>query len=155
MPIKRGLLFGVVLLLANGVWASGPDSGVKLLGRIEALPPAPWLGRWTVAGRTVNVSTGTKLEFEAGSLVAGTCVEVRGQNAANNLIDAGKIETLPASRCEPKPLRSEIEIFGSIQQLPASGLVGDWRIGSTIVHVTAGTEIDQNGVETHEHLPPY
>ena len=45
MPIKRGLLFGVVLLLASSLWASGPDSGVKLLGKIEALPPAPWIGR--------------------------------------------------------------------------------------------------------------
>jgi hypothetical protein len=38
----------------------------------------------------------------------------------------------------------EAELHGVVESLPASGLVGDWTVSGTIVHVTDGTEIDQD-----------
>lgn len=35
------------------------------------------------------------------------------------------------------------EVKGTIQSLPASGLVGDWRVANRTIHVTASTRIDQ------------
>ena len=134
--------FASFVLAVSAMSASGSDSGVKVVGRIEALPSGTSLGQWTVAAQTVVVTNNTKLDFEAGLLVSGTCVEVRGQSS-NNSIQAGSIESVPADRCVSKS--SKVQIFGSIQQLPASGRVGDWKVGDTTVHVAAQTEIEQNG----------
>lgn len=35
------------------------------------------------------------------------------------------------------------EFFGSVETLPAGGLVGDWTVAGKIVHVSASTEIEQ------------
>ena len=98
---------------------------MKLVGRIESLPPDASAGQWMAAAQTVVATNNTKLDFEAGLLVTGTCVEVRGQSS-NNSIQASSIESVPADRCVSKS--SQVEIFGSIQQLPVSGRVGDWRV---------------------------
>ena len=34
-------------------------------------------------------------------------------------------------------------MFGTVQQLPAGGLVGEWTVGDHVVHVSAGTTIMQ------------
>lgn len=34
---------------------------------------------------------------------------------------------------------------GVVESLPASGLIGDWTVSGTVVHVTAATEIDEEG----------
>ncbi len=38
---------------------------------------------------------------------------------------------------------NEAQLTGVVESLPASGLVGDWVVSSTTVHVTDATEIDQ------------
>ena len=36
------------------------------------------------------------------------------------------------------------EFTGIIESLPASGLIGDWMVNGTVVHVTDGTEVNQD-----------
>jgi cytoskeletal protein CcmA (bactofilin family) len=38
----------------------------------------------------------------------------------------------------------EAELHGVVESLPASGLVGDWTVSGTVVHVTDATEINQD-----------
>ena len=38
---------------------------------------------------------------------------------------------------------SETELYGVVVSLPASGLVGDWKVGRVTVHVSNSTVIDQ------------
>jgi hypothetical protein len=39
---------------------------------------------------------------------------------------------------------NDAELTGVVESLPASGLVGDWTVSGTVVHVSDGTEIDQD-----------
>jgi hypothetical protein len=39
---------------------------------------------------------------------------------------------------------NEAELQGVIESLPASGLVGDWMVSGTVVHVTDATEVNQD-----------
>jgi len=38
--------------------------------------------------------------------------------------------------------QGEVEFFGTVDQLPLDGYVGDWTISGQVVHVTDATEID-------------
>lgn len=137
-------ILGIFLALSLSAFADGP-SGAKLTGKIEALPAGGTVGNWTVAGRTVQVTASTKIDRDDAPLAVGTCVDVKGTTVSATVIAAEKIDTRPAAKCNAvaSPPVGSVEIFGSIDQLPTAGLVGDWRVGGTLVRVTAQTRIEQ------------
>lgn len=142
----RHLLF--LLFIASGTLAADDntpdfdkDGGFKFTGKVESLPTGGLVGNWTVSGRTVRVSAGTKVEADQAPLVLGACVEVRGM-MAGSLIDATKIETVRAGQCGATP--SPLVFFGNIQALPsAPSLIGDWKVSGRVVHVTLMTKLVQ------------
>jgi len=107
----------------------------KFFGSVESLPASGLVGDWKVSGRTVHVTATTTIDQSRGKVAQGAFVEVEGTVQANNSINATKIAVLPPP---------EFEIHGSVESLPASGLIGDWKVSGRTVHVTATTTIDQS-----------
>ncbi|MBI2686884.1 MAG: hypothetical protein HYX27_11255 [Acidobacteria bacterium] len=134
-----------IFLLSVALFADGP-SGARLTGKIETLPVGGVIGNWTVAGRTVQVTASTKISTGAGgAAIVGACVDVKGSSSTANAIAATNIDTRPAAKCDNSTPTGSVEIFGAVEQLPASGLVGDWKVAGTTVKVTAQTKIEQEG----------
>ncbi len=141
----RFCLMALTFLLGPAMWADGP-SGVRLTGKIEALPATGVIGNWTVGGRTVVVTAQTDIERDNGPTVVGACVDVRGTAGTGTTINASEIATRPAAKCGMSSTgQGEVEIYGAVETLPASGLTGDWKVAGTTVRVTAQTEIEQKG----------
>lgn len=65
----------------------------QLFGKIEALPMTTgFVGEWTVAGRTVHVTSTTQIKREYRGVEVGAFVEVRGRLEADDSITAVRIE---------------------------------------------------------------
>jgi len=110
----------------------------EFTGTVQSLPSTSnLLGDWIVNGRTVHVTSLTKIETEDGPITTGTVVVVKGFVRPDGSIDAVKIE--PA---ETAP--NEFVFLGTITNLPnTSGFVGDWTVDGRTVHVTSTTRIQQ------------
>ncbi|HLG16840.1 MAG TPA: DUF5666 domain-containing protein [Blastocatellia bacterium] len=120
----------------------GDDPEGEVKGPITALPDtAGFVGDWTVAGRTVHVSSSTLIDQEHGAVELGAFVEVNGVARADGSIDAARIEVQSGAGPDPE---DEIKFKGTIQSFPSTpGFVGDWMIGGKTIHVTASTKIEQ------------
>jgi hypothetical protein len=125
--------------------AARNDDGLKFKGTIESLPGTPgFTGDWRVGGRTIHVSSSTRIETEDGPVAVGAFVEIEGTPRADGSMDASKIEV--KSNVNGGDGRDELK--GTIESLPGTpGFIGDWRVNGRTVHVTAATIIDQ------EHAP--
>ena len=145
MKLLRTCLFAASILPGSALLADGP-SGTRLTGKIETLPASgAGFGNWIVAGRTLQVTAQTKIEYDNGPAVAGACVEVKGNAVNATTIAATSIVTRPPSKCTEGAPSNMVEIFGAVERLPANGVVGDWLVAGTIVRVTAQTKIEQDG----------
>jgi hypothetical protein len=66
---------------------------VNFKGRIEALPSSSNLmGDWTIDGRTVHVTSSTRLKTEHGPFSVGTRVKVKGIQIVGGAIVATRIQ---------------------------------------------------------------
>ena len=126
---------------ASGIAAVTPPpaKGYEFSGTVTALPGASGqAGNWTVGGKTVVVTTATL--FPAGqltSIVAGSSVvEVSGILNADGTITAlhVSLEATP----QP-PSSSGYDLHGVVTSLPSSSLIGNWAVGTMVVHVSATT----------------
>lgn len=130
------LMVGVVSV--GAVLADDDENEVKFRGVIESLPSTPgFIGDWRVSGRTVHVTSATRIEQEDGHVRVGATVEVEGNRRADGSIDAKEIEVKEAE------VEAEIKFTGIIESLPSTpGFVGDWRVSGRTVHVTSATRIE-------------
>lgn len=79
--------------IKSGTNSGSPGSNNKLYGRIDSLPNDPnFLGQWTVAGRTVNVTQFTRIKRKYGTVAVGAYVEVEGLAQADGSLNAREIE---------------------------------------------------------------
>src|SRR5207302_988734 len=110
----------------------------EFTGTVQSLPSTSnLLGDWVVNGRTVHVTSMTKIETEDGPITTGTVVVVKGFVRPDGSIDAVKIEPAETST-------NEFVFLGAITNLPnTSGFVGDWTVDGRTVHVTSTTRIQQ------------
>jgi hypothetical protein len=134
---------------SSGSGSSGSGSGssteVKFFGSIDSFPPTPgFIGDWTISGRTVHVTSLTRIEQEDGPVAVGATVKVEGNKRPDNSIDAEEIEVKNAPAApgaEP-----EFKLTGKIESLPpGAGFIGDWTVSGKIVHVSAITKIETEG----------
>ena len=109
---------------------------VAFTGTVEALPPRGLLGMWTVSGRPVVVSAGTAINQTKGLVVVGAEVYVVGWQAGDRVI-----ATLIVVLSSPQSSGQFVRFSGPIQQMPASGLLGEWRIADRTVLVTERTRL--------------
>lgn len=127
----------------GGGSGSGDDGSAQptFKGTIEMLPTTSgFIGDWKVGGRTIHVSSSTRLESEIGPVAVGAFAEIQGTVRADGSMDAAKIE-----------IKSNVaggdghdELNGTIESLPnPPGLIGDWRVSGRTVHVTLATVIDR------------
>jgi hypothetical protein len=132
----------LILAICSGpsrIALAGDDHEFELHGQIESMPASGLVGDWTVGGRTVHVSASTRVDQEHGAAVVGAMVEVKGSERADGSVDAAEIEVMSS----PGSGGTENEIHGMIEQLPASGFVGDWVVSGRAVRVTSSTVIEQ------------
>jgi hypothetical protein len=147
--MKRDLLKVAALLalilgfsLGSTALASG-ENETRFTGIIESLPnTAGFIGDWRVDGRTVHVTSATRIEQEDGQVVVGANVKVEGTTRSDNSVDATEIEVKTGSGSGDDD-SGQPEFKGTIQSLPATvGFIGDWRVGGRTIHVSLATRIE-------------
>jgi len=117
------------------------EAEVKFKGTIETLPATPgFIGDWRVGGRTIHVSSSSRIETEDGPVAVGAFVEIEGAVRSDGSMDATKIEVKSNGAGDD----GRDELKGAIESLPAGqGFVGDWRVSGRTVHVTLATILNQ------------
>lgn len=119
------------------------DDAGELKGAVESLPAGSLLGTWVVAGKSVTVVSTTRIDQERGAVAVGTVVEVEGLfDAASNTIVASKIEVKAGAAGSPSPVPALVELYGTIEALPAGGAIGTWTVAGRSVIVSATTKLE-------------
>ena len=130
---------------SGGGGGGGTES--SFTAAIETLPASGLIGDWRVGGKTVHVTAATTINQEHGAVAIGVTVEVKGTTQSDGSINATSIETKTASGGGGGgggDTGTETEFTAAIESMPASGYIGDWRIGGRTVHVSSTTELDQS-----------
>ncbi|MFY9574493.1 MAG: DUF5666 domain-containing protein [Blastocatellia bacterium] len=110
---------------------------IEFQGNIQTLPIGGLIGDWVVSGRTVHVSSDTRIKDKDEVVAAvGVFVEVKGALQPDGSVNATEIDL----EAGPGVIR-EVKFSGFISALPASGLIGDWMVSGRAVHVTNDTRI--------------
>jgi hypothetical protein len=120
-----------------------PSSSTEFFGAVQTLPGGNGLiGDWTVGGRTVHVTAGTRIEHLFRPLVIGALVKVEGTIQADQSINASEIKVARSNDTDHRI--NSFEVFGDVNALPAGPpFIGDWTVNNLTVHVTAATEVEQ------------
>ncbi len=115
------------------------NDGYEFYGTISVLPNTNgFIGNWTVAGKTVRVTSSTKVEQKYGALAVGAYVKVEGALQSDGSVNASEIETKSGGGS------GSTKYYGNIEALPsAAGLIGNWTVGGKTVRVTATTYLNQ------------
>ncbi|NOZ28954.1 MAG: hypothetical protein GXP39_13005, partial [Chloroflexi bacterium] len=121
----------------------GNHQYVKFYGTVESLPANGLIGEWVVSGRTVHVGAETRIDQEDGPVAVGARVEVEGWLQSDNSVNATKIETKSSSGGNDHPGDQTVKFYGTVESLPANGLIGEWVVSGYVVHVTSATRIEQ------------
>lgn len=128
--------------LGNGVCNNGLDrqADVSFFGTITTLPAGGLIGNWNVNGLTVTVTATTRVVTGDGAIAVGRCVQVKGDFAANNTLNARQIEGRPAGACAPATGAYRFE--GPIEAIPPGALAGTWKVGGRDVIADNATVVD-------------
>ena len=135
----NGVTLATTIEVKQGV--SSPPPGTPsgdFTGAIQSMPTGTLLGTWTIAGRTVQVLTTTVLKQELGGFAVGATVEVHGTVGSDGTLVASSLEVKAGGAAAPVPSDSGLEVTGVVESLPASGLVGTWRVAGRDVIVGTG-----------------
>jgi hypothetical protein len=127
-------------LLAQNVKVVWNEQGgwrqpVMFRGKIEALPESGLIGIWTVDGKQVDVSEQTKIMQKKTVAEVGATVHVVGWT------EGDVVKALLISVIAPAEGSKPFQIMGVIEELPESGMVGDWTVSGQTVTVTETTRI--------------
>jgi len=144
---KFAALIGLIITLSFGSTAFASDHDddqFKFTGVIESLPnTAGFIGDWRVSGRTIHVTSATRLEQEDGRVAVGVTVKVEGALRSDNSVDATEIEVKAQAEGDDDDDDAQSTFKGTIEILPgAPGFIGDWRVGGRTIHVTGATKIE-------------
>ncbi|MFZ4983936.1 MAG: DUF5666 domain-containing protein [Blastocatellia bacterium] len=124
-----------------------PPLPVTLRGKVEALPASTDLtGDWKVSGRTIKVSSQTKISGNQSALKPGALVEVRG-----TVDPAGTIAATGISIIGAESSSGDVSFIGEIKSIEpvttsntSPSLIGTWKVGERTVQVVSETKIDQS-----------
>lgn len=114
---------------------AGGKHETEFTATVQSLPSGSFIGDWQVGGRTIHVTSSTRINEEDGRITVGAVVKVEGRSRSDNSVDATEIELRQAGA------GGEAKFKGTIESFPAS-LVGDWQIGGRTIHVSAATRIE-------------
>jgi hypothetical protein len=135
----KGLLLADGMIRASEIEveaAPGSSHQFDFKGFVDKLPDDGLIGDWVIDGRTVHVGGNTHVHQEQGIAAENAFVRVAGLMLGDGSIDAKDLHV------EASPLREgRISLQGFVDQLPLSGLVGDWIVSGRTVHVSVDTRI--------------
>ncbi len=138
-----GAILIAVLATVLPAHAAGGNTRYEFFGAIESLPAGGFAGDWTVAGKTVHVTSSTQIEQLLGPAKVGATVRVRGTLRSDGSVDAENIEVKTGDDSAGTPVRFTA-VVGS---MPATGYVGTWVVGGRTVNVSATTRVvETNGI---------
>jgi hypothetical protein len=149
-------IVALVLSLIPTALAGGKHEA-EFTGTVQSLPSNGFVGDWTVGGRTVHVTSSTRVNEEDGQITVGATVKVEGRSRSDNSVDATQVELRQAGSGSGSGSggsggsggddhgngNGEAQFKGTIESFPA-GLIGDWQIGGRTIHVSASTRIETN-----------
>jgi len=117
---------------------NGRRQPVQLIGLIAALPDDPdsLLGLWTVAEQTVEVRENTQIIQVKGLVQVGARIYVVGWQMADRIVATTLIVL-----ASPSGNGQMFSMRGTIEALPAVGLLGTWTIAGQQAQVTRQTRI--------------
>ena len=146
-PLALAILLGVLLAVgpslaakaALGMGGGGGGQHFDFVGQVESLPPSGLIGDWTVGGKTVHVTSDTKVRQDHGSVEVGSTVAVEGALQGDGSINATRIEVMK----QPHEKKKTVSFCGIVESLPDPPPVGDWQVSGVLVHVSATTMIDE------------
>lgn len=150
MKYARVVLTLFCVVLAGGAAYGGQDgrddNEVEFRGVVQTVPASgaqPQI--WVISGRRVEANSRTRVEPHGRAILAGSCVEVKGEFRGNGLILATRLQLLGDGVCRQAPdQRERPRLVGKIESLPQFGLVGDWRVGGQPVRVSQTTRIEMD-----------
>ncbi len=132
----------------SGSGHGGSGDGGELTGAIETLPAGGMIGTWQVAGHAVIVVAETRIDLEEGTVAVGVIVEVHGTPDSTGAILASDIEvkgtggTTTGTGGPGSSVGGRTELVGTIEALPATGLIGMWTVAGQSFTVDATTALD-------------
>lgn len=119
-----------------------PAGGLPIVfaGKIDELPSTPnRVGDWKVSGKTIRVSSTTKIDTERGQVAVGALVTIEGLVQTDGSINALEIEVKPDFGGS-----IPVKFVGKIEKLPdTTTRIGDWVVSGRTVKVTATTQLKQ------------
>ena len=137
---------GSILAESIKVKSSGGNVGsTELTGTVESLPSAAGrIGQWSVGGRKINVTSGTRISPNVNMVAIGFSVRVKGMLRQDGSIDAAEIEI----RSNGNGPGGFAEFNGTVEALPGTpGQIGVWTVSGRRVNVAANTKIEyENGL---------
>ena len=138
-PLICALVAFILLGTLSAAKTFADDNEFEFAGTITSLPGTTgWVGDWTVAGRTVHVTSSTVIDREDGSPAVGRRVEVEGVLNADGSVTATNIEVDDDADED----LSDFQFRGRVETLPGTtNFVGDWVVAGRTVHVTSDTFI--------------
>jgi hypothetical protein len=126
----------------SGEGSGGSDT--QLTGVVESLPQGGLIGDWVVNGVTVHVTDATEIDQEDATISVGSSVDVEGIQMTDGSIDAQSIQGTEGSDDDSF---GNVEFAGTVESMPSEGVIGDWVVSGTTVHVTEATQIEgEDGV---------
>lgn len=131
--LPDGSLKALILKVAWGDLNASPFVG-EFQGTIEQLPAMGLRGDWVVDGKTISVMPNTRIHQEKGLAVVGATVYVAGWNTPEKFI-ASEITVLTS----PEEGGMYVRHAGYIEELPANGVIGQWKVGDKMVQVNERT----------------
>ncbi len=144
-PSIKRLVCTLSVIFLFGALVSWParaddEDEFEFTGVISNLPnTAGLIGDWVVGGRTVHVTSSTRIEQDDGSPAVGKTVEVEGVLQPNGTVNATDIEV--KSNTESP---TEFLFRGRVEHLPSTaGFIGDWIVSGRTIHVSSSTVIQQ------------
>lgn len=135
MQEEGGLLARTVKVAWNE--PGGRRQQTNFQGKIEALPESGLIGVWTVAGQQIEVTEQTKLMQKKALAEVGATVHVVGYTENGVFVFTALLVSVMGPAEGSKPF----QLVGTIEQLPAEGMVGAWVVSGKTVTVTASTRI--------------
>lgn len=119
------------------------DANSKLVGFVQQMPAAGFMGIWKIAGLEFEAGPGTKFEQEYGAFAVGSYVEVeyRMEGGTRRIY---KIETHVPPGAGTDDDLGKIESIGG-QAAAAAPNATVWQIGGTAYSVTPATQLLDRG----------
>lgn len=121
-----------------------PGAEFEVYGRVDSLPEG-LIGNWVVDGVTYLATAETEFERERGNFAVGRCVKIHAFNTAP-VPTIGEIENERGYHCahdddDHDEFQGAGVLFGKIQSLPDSGLIGEWNVGGMTFVISTTTEL--------------